>query len=890
MAFKPLQRLSILALACSFFVANSEEPVKQHTKALQPSDFQLPEGLEISVWAKSPLFYNPTNIDIDHKGRMWIAEGRNYRKFRNFKDSQIPGGDRIVVVEDRDGDGVAEHSHVFYQNPELIAPLGVAVIGNKILISQPPNLIQITDVNENAVYDEGIDKKEVLLTGFKGVDHDHSLHSVTVGPNGQYYFNHGNCGSDVTDRSGWNLKTGSTYGGYTRNLIGQASSDGKVYTGGAALRMNPDGTGLRPIGHNFRNSYEQTISSFGDVFQNDNDDPPACRTTWVMEYGSLGFFSKDGSRLWKADAMSDQTRGVAEWRQEVPGVIPAGDIYGGGAPTGIAFYENGICADYLAGQLISCEPSRNTLFSYIPRLDGAGYPLNDRKIFLTSNTEQVFAGSDFVGGNKGQGFGEHKTLFRPSDVMVGPDGAIYVSDWFDQRVGGHATLDVSRSGFIYRIAPKGVKPTTPKIDLSTTTGQILALKSPAVNVRSSGLYALRAQGSKAIPAVKALLNDDNVYIRARAIWLLSQLGPEGLKTVEGLLNHKAPQVRITAFRALRHENHQTLKWAGKLSTDHSIAVRREVALALRYEPFEKFKSIFKNLYTSLDPTDRWYLEALGIACDGDEVEVYNWLKKQPKKEGFDSKYAYMVWRLHPNSSIQELSSWAMNEKLSYKDRRAMMFSIAYTESEQAALSMIEIAKSGPKDTQALAKEFIIKRMSNLWQAYNPLEKLTGKKPNEVVYSNTLVPESIAPESKLPTKEEVLALQGSIARGATAISRCTMCHVIGNKGVSFGPTLTGWGKGQTREVIYNSIVHPDLDIAHGYKGSEIETKNGKKIQGFIEATGNPTVIRVFGGSSVLVYKKDIKKIKKIGSSFMIPASKLGLKAQEIKDIIEYMKVN
>jgi hypothetical protein len=68
-----------------------------------------------------------------------------------------------------------------------------------------------------------------------------------------------------------------------------AADDGHVWVGGFAARMNPDGTRVRIIGHNFRNSYEQTVSSFGDVFQNDNDDPPACRTAFLLEYGNAGF-------------------------------------------------------------------------------------------------------------------------------------------------------------------------------------------------------------------------------------------------------------------------------------------------------------------------------------------------------------------------------------------------------------------------------------------------------------------------------------------------------------------------------------------------------------------------------------------------------------------------
>ena len=258
--------------------------------------FDLPDDLEVSLWATSPLLYNPTNIDVDHRGRIWVAEGVNYRKFRNKASRAHPVGDRIMILEDTDGDGQADSSKVCWQDSSLVAPLGVAIIDNTILVSQPPSLIAITDVNRNDKFDDE-DTKEILLTGFEGLDHDHSLHSVTVGPNGQYYFNTGNAGNADVERLDLRLYTGTWY--LDRTDRAKVSSDGHQYVGGVAMRMNPDGTGLAVIGHNFRNSYEQTITSFGDVFQNDNDDPPAARTTWLMEYGNLGFTSEDGLRSWR---------------------------------------------------------------------------------------------------------------------------------------------------------------------------------------------------------------------------------------------------------------------------------------------------------------------------------------------------------------------------------------------------------------------------------------------------------------------------------------------------------------------------------------------------------------------------------------------------------------
>ena len=122
--------------------------------------FQLPEGFEITVWAASPLLHNPTNIDIDRNGRIWVAEGVRYRSHH----ARQPAGDRIVVLEDTDHDGQADASHTFVQEPGLIAPLGVAVIDNKVIVSQPPDLIVYTDVDRNLRFDPAVDKREVLLT------------------------------------------------------------------------------------------------------------------------------------------------------------------------------------------------------------------------------------------------------------------------------------------------------------------------------------------------------------------------------------------------------------------------------------------------------------------------------------------------------------------------------------------------------------------------------------------------------------------------------------------------------------------------------------------------------------------------------------------------------
>ena len=302
--------------------------------------FAVPAGLEVTVWATTPLLHNPTNIDIDKDGRVWVAEGVNYRS----KANRQPEGDKIVVLEDTTGAGHADKSTVFVQDPDLIAPLGVAVIEDKVIVSQPPNMLVFTDKKGDHKFDSSVDTREVLLTGFNGRNHDHSLHSLTAGPDGLWYFNQGNTGAQFTDKSGKTFRIGSPYshGKDTAQVVdspaiaGQKSDDGHVWVGGFTARMNPDGSNVEIIGFNYRNSYEQTINSFGDIYQSDNDDPPACRDAAAL-YGNAGFASADGKRAWGADRRPGQDVPTAEWRQEDPGTMPAGDVYGGGSPTGVAF-------------------------------------------------------------------------------------------------------------------------------------------------------------------------------------------------------------------------------------------------------------------------------------------------------------------------------------------------------------------------------------------------------------------------------------------------------------------------------------------------------------------------------------------------------------------------
>lgn len=543
---------------------------------------KISEGLYATLVASEPMITNPTDMDIDARGRIWICEGYNYRPQVNTKDSVDKAGDKILVLKDTNGDGVADTSVVFYQGNDVNAALGICVLGNKVIVSCSPKVFVFTDTNG----DDKADKKEVLFEGIGGTQHDHGIHAFTFGPDGKFYFNFGNVGDSLLDKNG----------NIVRDPDGiPVNNSGNPYRQGMTFRCNPDGSDFEVLGNNFRNPYEVAVDAFGNLWQADNDDDGnrGVRINYVMKYGNYGYTDEMTGAGWRTKRVNmEDSIPYQHWHLNDPGVVPNLLMTGAGAPTGILVYEGNLLPPVYRNQVILADALRNRVNAYAITKNKAGY---------TAKPVNIVSGI-------------YDKWFRPSDVCTAPDGSLFITDWYDPGVGGHLVEDLNR-GRIYRIAPPGspYRITPPNLDNPENAAK--ALENPNLATRYLAWQKLHGWGGKAIPALEQLYRSDNPRFRARALWLLSKLPEKGLSYIQEALKDKDEDIRVTAIRAAQEVSVDIIPLISQLINDPSPQVRRTLAIALRHNHSSQAPALWAALAKQYDGHDRWYLEALGIGAD-----------------------------------------------------------------------------------------------------------------------------------------------------------------------------------------------------------------------------------------------------------------------------------
>jgi quinoprotein glucose dehydrogenase len=548
---------SFLCVAVASLLADTPSEKPYSPKVVAASDegqkaikrFRVPKDLQVELFAAEPLLANPVAIWLDEKGRCYVAEtfrlghgvtdNRNHMYWldddlasrtvedrialykKHLKDkfpTYETDHDRIRLIEDTDGDGVADKETVFADGFHSAASgIGAGVLARKgnVYYACIPDLWLLRDTKGTGKADE----RKALHTGY-GVHVafiGHDLHGLRFGPDGKLYFSIGDRGLNVKTQEGKTIPLPDT---------------------GAVLRCDPDGSNLEVVATGLRNPQKLAFDARGNLFTCDNnsDSGDAARWVYIVEGGDSGWRTS----YQYGTVMSDRGPFNAEkiWHLPHEGqpayiVPPLAHLADG--PSGLCAYPGTGLPERYKDHFFLCDfrgdAGRSGVWSFAVKPKGAAFELVDKQEFLWS----VLA----------------------TDCEFGPDSALYVSDWVEG-------WGLTGKGRIYRVADPELR----KSDAVKEVKKLLAdgfdkrpreelaelLGHADMRVRQEAQFALADKGKEAISTfTEAAKGSKNQLARLHAVWGLGQIGrkeADAFKHVSSLLADGDAEVRAQAAKVL----------------------------------------------------------------------------------------------------------------------------------------------------------------------------------------------------------------------------------------------------------------------------------------------------------------------------------------------------
>jgi putative membrane-bound dehydrogenase-like protein len=514
----------------------------------------LRSGLEAKLYASEPAIAQPIAFCWDDRGRLWVAENRDYESRKTgFSGS---GDSRIVILEDTDGDGKFDKRTVFIEG--IPFPSAIAVGFDGLWLGAAPNLLFIPDRDHDDHADAG--KIEVRLTGWGIQDRHEVLNSFTWGPDGWLY---------------------GCQGFATRSTVGKPADGGHIYRpgepfpekiavkdaqfiDGGVWRYHPTKDRFEIVAQGFSNPWGLDFNDVGQMFVT------ACVIPHLWHVIPGGIYQRQGGNHINP-YVYDDIKTIADHRHR--------SAHGGARV-------------YLADEFPK---------EYRDRIFMAN--IHERAL-LTDILEPT--GSGYVGHHGDETMLANDPMWVGFSLEIGPDGAVYILDWHDADICGASVL-TKDTGRIFRIAPKG---------LPGKTGLNLAAQSDLELVelqqhrndwyvrRSRLLLQQRAAESRLDARVAPRLWEIFAQATAtptklRALWALHVTQNLPADRLLALLDHPEAYVRAWAVQLLCEDAPPDApaltKFAALAQSDPSPVVRLYVASALTRLPLAARWPIAENL-------------------------------------------------------------------------------------------------------------------------------------------------------------------------------------------------------------------------------------------------------------------------------------------------------
>lgn len=520
----------------------------RNAKFLTPEEavaaMTVKEGYKVNVWASEPMITQPMAFCWDDRGRLWVAENRDYEsRGHGFSNS---GDSRILILEDTDGDGVADTRKVFAEGIAFPAALAVGFDG--VFVGAPPNLLFIPDRNRDDKAD--MDNIEIRLTGWGIRDRHETLNSLHWGPDGWLY---------------------GTQGFATPSKVGKPVGKGKVYLGkdpypekievengvdinGGVWRYHPTKDIFEVVAHGFSNPWGIDYDAKGQLFIT------ACVIPHLWHIIPGGIYHRQGGQHFNPYHYSD-IRTIADHSHR-------------SAHGGARIYQSDAFPEDQKGRIFMANIHEHAVLSDILVRKGSGFVGKHGDDFLLANNAQ------WVGFS----------------MEIGPDGNLYVLDWHDADICGSEVLN-KETGRIFRISPEKSLAENWKgryDDLHKLTDLDLAKlqssKSDWHARRARVILQARATqksiDKKAVEYLKSLYADKaNPDYRLRALWSLYVTQSVSQDELITALKDQDEYIRAWAIQLLCEENGNQPKITSVLNQlakqDPSPVVRLYLAAALQ---------------------------------------------------------------------------------------------------------------------------------------------------------------------------------------------------------------------------------------------------------------------------------------------------------------------
>jgi putative membrane-bound dehydrogenase-like protein len=570
-------------------------------KAAQP--MVLEPGFDVSLVAAEPLVVKPISLDWDARGRMWVACTPGYPDKEEW--SGVPARDSVAILRDDDGDGRMDASTVFCGGLDLVTSLVLHRDG--VIVTAAPHILWLRDLDG----DDRADRVEVLYTGFGYADTHAVMSNLRFGPDGWVYGVQGYSGGDSKAVTGFATEPrpggspGTSPGGWGLGMGGAGGARGSPFgrIPNGLFRFRPDGSAIEPVASYGSNTWGLDFSPAGELFFSMANGSHLRHLVLPDSLPRGGRFGKAPS--WVDAADHDRAFPLSHTERSPYQQI---DFVGGfTAAAGCLVQDGGAWPAEYAGDCFVCEPTLNLV--HRDELARRGPTFRASK----PREAEFLASTDL--------------WFRPVHLRTGPDGAMYVLDFYNQAAvhndtrgpphgPGNAALRPDRDhahGRIWRVQHRDARAVEGPPPASLAPDTLLReLGSPNGWRRDTALRLLREGAAPERGRVLAF-SQTAAEPRARlgALWLLDALGAPDGEVAPALLDPD-PAVRWNAARILgRRPGGGGPPPEGLLLLlldDDPRAVLEALLALARYDVGPDFAPAFAELAASL--SDDWSRSAL----------------------------------------------------------------------------------------------------------------------------------------------------------------------------------------------------------------------------------------------------------------------------------------